>query len=50
MNRVAHQHAESMNFASAALMIASLNACGVKLHWLMMKLKMIARSDCTFAS
>src|SRR5882672_11459229 len=36
--RVVHQSTASTHLASAAASTASLNACGVRLHWLMMKL------------
>src|SRR5882762_4711600 len=37
--RVVHQTTASTHLASAAASTASLNACGVRLHWLRMKLK-----------
>src|SRR5260221_11654727 len=37
--RVVHQPTASTHLASAAASTASLNAWGVRLHWLMMKLK-----------
>src|SRR5258706_8541958 len=37
--RVVHQITASTHLARAAASTASLNACGVRLHWLMMKLK-----------
>src|SRR6266513_5912209 len=39
--RVVHQITASTHLARAAASTASLNACGVRLHWLMMKLKMM---------
>src|SRR5204863_3516244 len=37
--RVVHQITASTHLAKAAASTASLKACGVRLHWLMMKLK-----------
>src|SRR6266581_9237809 len=37
--RVVHQITASTHLARAAASTASLNACGVRLHWLMTKLK-----------
>src|SRR5437879_6094068 len=43
--RVVHHITASTAFASAAASTASLNACGERLHWLMIKLKMMTRSE-----
>src|SRR5713226_1692417 len=44
--RVVHQITASTHLASAAARTASLNACGERLHWLMMKLKTRTRLVC----